>query len=264
MDYTCAVELELELELALLLLLCLVYFVSGFLDGISGGGGLLAVPALLLAGVPPEFVLGTNKLAMLPGTAVSLATFARGGFVTWQLVRVGVPIAVVGTLFGAAAILRFDNAGIGRAIVFLLPLGIAATLLPKKDRGGSEQLARKSLYVAAPLVCAVLGVYDGFFGPGSASFLILAFHCILGLGLLHAAATTKVFNLASVIVALCVFAWHGKILYLLAVPLGATYIGGIYIGSKMAIRSGAAFVRKVLIVSLTLLFASLVWKFYLV
>ncbi len=240
-----------------------MYLATGFIDGISGGGGLIALPALLLAGLPADLALGTNKLAVVLGTAASLSTYVRSGLVVRPLVRVGVPVAVVAALIGSAAIMRFDSAGIGRLIVFLLPAGIAATLFPKKNLGGTGEITARRLYVAAPLVCAVLGLYDGFFGPGSGSFFTLAFHCALGLGLLQAAATTKMFNLSTAIIALLVFMWHGKVLYLLGIPLSAANIAGNYLGSVAAVRIGAGFVRTILIFSLTLLFASLIWKFYI-
>lgn len=252
----------MELELWIVALLCCVYFAAGFIDSIAGGGGLLSVPAFLLTGFPPEIVLGTNKLASCCGMSVALRNYARSGLVVWRSALVGVPVVVLGGALGSKALLLFDSGTIGKIIVVLLPIGIAATFLPKKDRGVQE-LTPKKLYTLLPLICLVLGFYEGFFGPGTGSFFILALHFIMGFGLLHATATTKLLNLAAGMSGLAVFMWHDKVLYLLAIPLAVANICGNYAGSKMAIKIGPSCVKRFLSVSLTLLFASLVWKFWI-
>ncbi len=252
----------MEFDIAVIVALSLVYAVTGCMDGIAGGGGLIAMPALLLAGIAPELALGTNKLVVLFGCVASMSAYARNGLVFWPLVRAGALPSLVAALVGARAILLFDSEGIGRIILFLLPLAVAATLLTKKDKDITE-LPALPLGMGAPLACAALGFYDGFFGPGSGSFYILTFYFVIGLGMLHASATNKVFGLMTVTAGLLVFAWHGKVLYLLGIPLGLANIAGNLLGAKLAMRIGPAVVRKVLLLSITLLFVSLIWKFYL-
>jgi uncharacterized membrane protein YfcA len=252
----------MELDLWIVLLLCFVYFAAGFIDSVAGGGGLIAIPAFLLTGVSPELALGTNKLAATLGTASSLLNYARSGLVYWRLALIGLPAALLGSAFGSRVILFFDSAIIGKLIVLLLPLAMAVTLIPKKDKGVKE-LTPKLLYILTPLVCLVVGFYDGFFGPGAGSFFILALHLAVGLGLLQASATSKIFNLATNLGSLAVFMAYGKVLYLIGLPLALANIAGNLLGSRLAIRIGPEFVRRVLWVSLALLFISLLWKFYL-
>ncbi|MDR2503112.1 MAG: TSUP family transporter [Deltaproteobacteria bacterium] len=251
-----------ELDLWIVLALLPVYFAAGFIDSVAGGGGLIAAPAFLLTGTSPDLVLGTNKLAACMGTASSLINYARSGLALWRMAVVGLPAALLGSFLGTRVILLFDSAYIGRLIVLLLPLGVAATLIPKKDRGRKE-LTRAGLYVFTPLVCLLIGFYDGFFGPGTGSFFILALHLATGVGLLQASATAKIFNLATNLGSLAVFIFYGKVLFALGLPLALANIAGNLLGSRMAIKIGAGFVRRVLSVSLSLLFFSLLWKFYL-
>jgi len=255
---------RMELDILVIFLLCLVYFCSGFIDSIAGGGGLLATPAFLLAGVPPDAVLGTNKMIASLGTASSLITYARSGMVLWKLAAVGLPASLLGGFMGTRTLLLFSNASIGKIIVILLPFGIIATLAPKKlSKDTTSELTPLQLYVLTPLICWAVSFYAGFFGPGSGSFFILALHYGLGLGLVQAAGSNKLFNLASSVGALYVFILNGKVLFSLVLPMAACCIAGNILGSTAAVRTGSDLVRKVLRFSLSLLFISLVWKFFL-
>ena len=236
-----------DTEIWLLAILCGTYFVAGFIDSIAGGGGLISIPVFLLTGVSPELVLGTNKMAACIGTTASLATYARKGYVLWKLAYTGIPCAVLGGFTGSKAILLFDGAQIGKLLVFLLPLGILVTLMPKKESIREQRLNHTSIYVYNPIICFVLGFYDGFFGPGTGSFFILAFHFILKIGLIHASATAKIFNLTTGLGSLVAFSLHGKVLYGLAIPLAIANITGNVIGTRLAMAIGPAFVRKTLL-----------------
>ncbi len=252
-----------EIELWILGILCCVYFAAGFVDSIAGGGGLIAIPSFFLTGIPPELALGTNKMSAALGTASSLMTYARSGFVLWKISFLGLPSALAGAFIGSKALLFFDSAMIGKIIVFLLPLGLLVTLLPKKESDATRDLTARDIYLHAPVICLLLGFYDGFFGPGTGSFFIIAFHLVLGMSLVQASATTKIFNLATGLGGFAAFALEGKVLFLLALPLAAANIAGNIIGSRMVIKTGAPFIRKVLVFSLMLLFASLLYKFFL-
>lgn len=252
-----------EIDLLIVVILCCAYFAAGFIDSIAGGGGLIAIPAFLLTGIPPDLALGTNKLSASLGTASSLMTYARSGFVLWKIATLGLPAALVGAFIGSKTILFFDVEMIGKLVVFLLPLGILVTLIPKQSAKAVTELRSKDIWIFAPAICCVVGFYDGFFGPGTGSFFIIAFHFILRMSLVQASATAKIFNLATGAGGLIAFALQGKVLFGLAIPLAAANIAGNVIGSRMVIRIGAPFIRKVLIFSLFLLFSSLLWKFFL-
>jgi uncharacterized membrane protein YfcA len=254
----------MELELWLVALIGAAFFAAGFIDSIAGGGGLISLPAFLLTGLPPEVVLGTSKTATTFGTGSALLNYARNGLVIWRMAPAGIPASLLGAWLGSQAILLFDSGTIGKIMLFLLPLGAIVTLMPKKtaalSRGGQD-LAFRHLYVYTPLICLALGGYDGFFGPGTGSFFIIAHFLFLKIGLVQASATAKLLNLATNISSMVVFALNGCVLLWLALPLAACNIAGNLAGSRLAIKIGAGFVKKILYVSLSLLFASLIWKF---
>ncbi|WP_018348625.1 sulfite exporter TauE/SafE family protein [Longispora albida] len=251
------------MELLEISLLTLAGFIAGFIDSIAGGGALILVPALLFAGYSPQLALGTEKYVSTVGTLAALYNFAKDKRVVWSLVGVGVVFAVVGAFIGAQVILLFDTNTIGKIITFLVPLGLAVTLLPKKQKRDSDQIDLKSkkILFGAPALCFVIGFYDGFFGPGTGSMLVLGFHLLLRLGLVEASATSKVFNLASNVGALIAFVWTGNILYLVGIPMLLANIAGNYVGSKVALRGGAKVVRGALVGSLVILFGSLLFKY---
>lgn len=221
------------------------------------------VPALLLAGLPTQMALGTNKFSGTLGTLAALMNFARSGLVLWRPALVGVPFALLGAAAGGKCILLIDSATAGKIVIALLPFAAVATLLPRRSGAARNVFSARALYVLTPLICFCVGFYDGFFGPGAGSFYILAFHFGLSMGLIQASATAKVFNMASNLGALVVFLINGQVFLLYAIPLTVANILGNLAGSQMAIRIGAGLVRRFLIVSLVILFATLVWRFYL-
>ena len=253
----------MEFEIWVLALLCCAFFAAGFIDSAAGGGGLITVPSLLMANIPPDLVLGTNKLALALSMPASLITYARSGFVLWRLAAVGAPVVLLSGMAGAQALLFFPTETIGKIILFLLPIAIAVTLMPKRDSGAVSETPATIPYVRMFTICPLLGFYEGFFGPGAGSFFILGLHHFAGLGLIQASATTKVFSFASIFSSLLVFMFNGKVLYMAALPLAAACIVGYIAGTRMAIRIGPAYIRKMLTFIMTLLMASLVWKFYL-
>jgi uncharacterized protein len=251
--------------LAMTIILSLVSFLAGFIDSIAGGGGLLLVPSLLLAGLPPQTALGTNKFAATLGTSMALLNFIRSRKVIWKIAVYGIAFALLGGFSGSKAILSFDNKIVGKIIVFLLPLAALAVIYPRKAHPGAKKnnFSRLDLFLKIPMICFPIGFYDGFFGPGTGSFFILSFYLFLGIGLLQASATTKVFNFLSNLGALVMFLFEGKVIFLLGIPLALANIAGNVVGSHLAIRKGAEVVRTFLLISLSVLFASLVWQYFI-
>ncbi|MFZ5644807.1 MAG: sulfite exporter TauE/SafE family protein [Bacillota bacterium] len=246
----------------LAVILTAVSFLAGFIDSIAGGGGLLLIPSLLFAGLSPQTALGTNKFAATIGTSFALFNFARSKKVVWRIVAVGIVFSLLGAFIGSKTILYFDNETVGKIIVFLLPLAMLGTLLPRKERVPVEELSTRDLNIKVPLICFLIGFYDGFFGPGTGSFLIMAFYLLVGLDLVQASATTKVFNLASCLGALIVFLIEDKVIILLGLPLAIGNILGNYLGSTLAIKKGTNVVRIFLIISFIILFITLLWKYF--
>lgn len=236
---------------------------GGFIDAISGGGGLLTIPALLLCGVPPHVALGTNKVSACMGTAVSLANFAKHGMVHWKMAVYGIPFSILGSWLGSLLALYLHPDLLGKILVALLPVAMLGTLLPPKQKALSTLEATGiRFWLAVPFVCLAIGIYDGFFGPGTGTFLILLLHWVLLLDLLAASATAKAFNLASNISAAISFIWHGAVLWSVGLTMACCFITGNFLGSNFAIHHGAGSVRKFLIVSLILLLASLIWQYF--
>lgn len=244
-----------------ILLLSGMSFLAGFIDAVAGGGGLILMPSLLVAGIPPQMALGTNKFAGMLGTLTALMNFVRSRKVIWKIALAGLAFSLSGAVLGTRAILHFDPAEAGKIIVFLLPFPAILTFMPKKQLKTSvDEFSRLNMYLHVQLLCLVIGFYDGFFGPGTGTFLIFGFYAFLGLHLINASAVSKVFNLASNIGSFVTFVCAGKVLYSIGIPIALANILGGYIGSSMAIKKGQAFIKAILILVFIILFMTLVFK----
>lgn len=252
----------MDIDIWLIMILSAASFLAGFIDSIAGGGGLLLVPSLLIGGLPPQIALGTNKFAATLGTSAALTNFIFNKKVIWKIAAIGIVFALVGASIGSKAILSFDSEMVGKIIVFLLPIAIFVTLTAKKGSNKNLDLKSKKIYILTPIICSIVGFYDGFFGPGTGSFFIIAFSLLLGLNLVSASATSKVFNFISNLGALVIFVLNGKVIYHLGIPLAIANILGNYVGSHLVIKKGARVVKIFLIISLTILMISLVWKYF--
>src|SRR5512133_2279189 len=242
-----------DLGLARVAALTLVALVAGTVDAIAGGGGLLTVPALLAAGLPPHLALATNKGQSVFGSFAALVRFARAGLVDGRRARLTFPLGLAGSLAGAALVLATPPAALRGIVVGLLATAAAFVGL---RRGSPARLEDAPPPRHAPLVAGAIavaiGAYDGFFGPGTGTFLIVAFVALLGDGLAHASAGAKVVNFASNLAAVALFASRGVVLWRIALPMAAAQLGGGWVGAPLAIRRGDALVRRVVVVTLAL------------
>ena len=239
-------------------------FAAGFIDSIAGGGGLVSLPAALLAGLPPHAAMGTTKLMSTLGTTVSLWLYAKSKMMDWGIAAKGMGFSLAGSVVGTLLALAVAPDTLGKIILFLLPVAAAICFYPHKNR--KKATAPKNSggvgLVLTGLVCGLIGMYDGFFGPGTGTFLILGLHFVLGLDLVRASGTAKTFNLASNSASMVTMACNGQVIYALALPMALANIGGNIIGSRLALSKGAGVVRKVLYVSLTLLFLTLLHRYW--
>ena len=231
-----------------LLALCAFAFVAGFIDAVAGGGGLIQVPAvlLLLPNVPVATGLGTNKFASIWGTS----------FATWQYAR-QVPMEWRATLPTAAAALAFSFVGAAtvahlppqvlKPLILALLVGVLAWTLRRKDLGAlhAPKLSHGAQFWIGLATGAVLGFYDGFFGPGTGSFLIIAFVGLFGFSFLAASASAKAVNVITNFAALAYFVSHGNVAYAYAVPMAACNVAGSFTGTRLALKLGSRFVRAV-------------------
>jgi uncharacterized membrane protein YfcA len=236
-----------EITLYILTLLFLAAFVAGFVDAIAGGGGLITVPAMLIAGLPPLDTLATNKLQSLFGSGSATLAYARGGHVA---LGTQFPMAVMSALGAAlgAALTTFVPGDVLRALLPVLLVVIALYFLLKPSLGDADKHQRMTPFLFGLTLVPLIGFYDGIFGPGTGSFFMLAFVTLLGYGMLKATAHTKMLNFASNIGAFAVFAISGVIHWKVGLVMGAGQFLGAQAGSRLAMRSGAIIIRPLLVI----------------
>jgi uncharacterized membrane protein YfcA len=251
----------MEFQLSQYLLIGVMSFAAGFIDSIAGGGGLISLPAYISIGVPPHFALGTNKLSSTCGTSFAVFRFFRHGSIDPRVALFSAAGALVGSPLGAALALVVDEGVIKALLIVLLPV-VAFFVLFKKDFGLEDRSGGLSSLRIALLSAAVglsIGMYDGFFGPGTGTFLILAFTGLLGLSLVKASGNAKVVNLSSNVGALVTFLLNGRVFVVLGLVAAVFNIAGNWIGSGLAIKRGAKVIRPVFVVSVSLLLAKILW-----
>jgi len=254
--------LNSEYYYLIILGLTFVAFFAGFIDSVAGGGGLLMAPALLLVGISPQYALGTNKFIAIFGTSTAVINFARKGKIIWKIAVIGLIAAMIGSVIGTKTILLFDEETVAKIILTLLPLTAVIVFIPKKTiKSEISEFKNREIYLITPIISLVLGFYDGFFGPGTGTFLVLLFYAFLGINLVNASAITKVINLSSGIGSFITFAFAGKILYAVGIPLIIGNILGAFIGSKLAMTKGQGFIKYMIIIVFILLFISLLYKY---
>jgi uncharacterized protein len=228
-----------------LVLLVVAGFFAGVADAIAGGGGLICLPALLASGLPTHLALGTNKAQSVWGTLAALITFWRADRIDRRAALRNFPVALVGSLLGVALVMRVAPATL-RPVVIVLLVAAAVLMLLRKPSRDHDDLHPKHLWIGATL-SLVIACYDGFFGPGTGTFLIVGFVVFCGRSIGGATADAKVVNFASNLAAMIVFAIGGKVMWHLAAPMAAAQIIGGVIGARLAIYRGAALVRAMVL-----------------
>ena len=234
--------------------------VAGFVDSIAGGGGLIVIPALLFAGVPPLFALGTNKLQSVFGTAVALRNYWRSGLVEWRPNRLTVVLVFIGAVGGALIVQSIQTRLLG-LIVPLLLIAAALYILLSPRMTDKDAHHRVTTAGYAPIGGAV-GFYDGFFGPGAGTFYATSLVALRGYGLTRATALTKLFNLTSASASLVLFAYGGHLLWLLGLCMAAGSMAGGWLGSHSALKFGARLIRPLLVAISLALTAKLLWGYF--
>ena len=244
-----------------LLIVCPLLFVAGLCDAIAGGGGTIRLPALMLAGLPTHFALGTNKMCMSMGTAVAVYRYGKSGRIRWGLSLTASVGAVLGAILGARVALWIDDKYMQYILLVLLPASALFLALNRNfgQEGREKHLSPARTSLIAFLCGAGVGAYDGFFGPGAGTFYIMALSAALGLGLTEASADSKVMNTASNVGALVTFILGGVVLWKLAIPGIICTMSGNYVGSNLAIKNGSRFVRPVMAVMIVLLFVKTIY-----
>ncbi|MBB5708802.1 TSUP family transporter [Sphingomonas xinjiangensis] len=236
----------MALSLELIAALAAVAFVAGFIDALAGGGGLLTLPALLAAGIPPVSAIATNKLQSSCGTGGAFLAFARKGHVDFRRFRVPALCVFLGSALGAYVLQSIDSSFLS-ALMPLLLVAMALYFLLAPRMGEEDRHARLGK-VALLLLLAAIGFYDGFFGPGTGSFFTTALVALAGLGLVRAIAHAKFLNFASNIAGLLVLIVSGKVLWVLGLAMAVASVAGNQLGAHSAMRFGGRGVRPLLVV----------------
>jgi hypothetical protein len=231
----------------LLALLVGVALVAGCIDAIAGGGGLLTLPALLWAGLPPVEALATNKLQGTFGTASAALRFLRHGAIDLRALGPAALLTFAGSAGGSWLVGHIDPGALARLLPALL-VAFALYFLFSPRVGDPPSRRRVGLPAFGLLAGAGIGFYDGFFGPGTGSFFALAFVALLGYGLRQATASSKLLNFASNLAALLVFALGGHVAWALGLGMAAGQWIGAWVGAHLVIQHGARLVRPLLVV----------------
>ena len=232
-----------------LIFLCIMGFIAAFVDAIAGGGGLITVPAYLLAGFPPHLALGTNKFASTTGSFTSAGKFIKAKKVNFEYLKFVVPLVFIGAVLGVKTVLLVDQSFL-YPIVMLLILIVGIYTLLSKNIGvehNYQGLTKKTL-TAGLILGFSLGFYDGFFGPGTGSFIIFGLIYIFKLDFVHASGNAKVMNFVSNLASLITFALSGKINYQYGIIIGCFMVLGAQLGSKAALKKGAKLIKPIFVV----------------
>ena len=234
------------ITLELLIGLTAVAALAGFIDAIAGGGGLLTVPALLWAGLPPIQALATNKAQAVFGSFTAATHFVRRGRVELRLLAPAVALTFAGSAVGTVLVQRLDPEFLRRLVPLLL-LGFALYFLLSPRLGRHDATPRIGYWPFAVVVGASVGFYDGFFGPGTGTFFAAGFVLLLGYDLTRATAGTKVLNFTSNFASLLLFAAAGQVLWPLGLAMGLAQMVGARLGAHLVIRHGGRLVRPLLV-----------------
>ena len=231
-----------------IILLCMAGFFASFVDSIAGGGGLISVPAFMLAGLPPHMVLGTNKFSATAGSLTSSLKFIKSGKANFKLLKYLIPFTFLGSMLGVKAVLHIDQKFLN-ALVLILIMFIGIYTLFSKSLGLEDKfkgLTKKNVIYGVILALS-LGFYDGFFGPGTGSFLVFGFINIFGFNFVTSSANARILNFTSNVTALILFALSGKINYMLGLPVAVFMILGAKMGTTVALNKGSKLIKPIFV-----------------
>ncbi|MBR1671449.1 MAG: sulfite exporter TauE/SafE family protein [Fretibacterium sp.] len=241
-----------------LLIICPLVFLAGFVDAIAGGGGLISLPAHLIAGLPVHFAIATNKMSAAMGTSLATARFAWKGYIPWKLSSFCVVCALTGSALGARGALMLSDHVFKIIMLAVLPLTAFYVLRGRGLTAEKEPYGEGRTTLLSMGIAFALGVYDGFYGPGTGTFLILLLMGGAHLTLQKANGTAKAINLTTNLAALAVFLLNDKVLIPLGLIAGAFNVAGSYFGTRFFERGGAKAVRPVMIGVLVIFFVRVI------
>lgn len=245
----------MEITLTTFLIVCPLVFLAGLIDAIGGGGGLISLPAYLFAGLPAHMAVGTNKMSSACGTSVVTVRLLKNRLVDLKLSVPAILMAIAGASVGSNIALVVPEEVFLKIMVFVLPV-IAVLVLNKKivrDDGADKIEHSVKTYIVTGIISFVVGIWDGMYGPGTGTFLIIAFTAILKMSMKSANGLAKIVNLTTNITSLAVFLMNGVVIVELGIVAAAFNMLGGYIGAGLAIKNGGKIIRPVILLVLVLL-----------
>ena len=247
------------LDPLLLLALLGVGMLAGFVDAIAGGGGMIALPAIMATGISPVAALATNKMQSIIGTAMAGITYWRRGFVDIKKLLPAVVMTFLGSMLGAFTVASIDVSFLSVAVpVALIAIALYFLFAPKLS--DADRVARLPEHIFIPVMGFLIGFYDGIFGPGTGSFFSIGFVVLFGLGLTRATGHTKILNCTSNLAALVIFIPQGHVVWPFAIAMAIGQIIGGYVGARTGIKFGATLIRPlVVVVSIAMAAKLLFW-----
>lgn len=247
-----------------LLIICPLVFLASLLDAVAGGGGLISLPAYLLAGLPPHNAIATNKLSSCIGTVASTGRFIKNKCVDWPTAIPSAALAVLGSIAGANLVLGISDNAIRYVMLLLIPV-LAFVVLKKRNLSGAElePVSRKRQFIVILTAALVVGMYDGFYGPGTGTFLLLAYTQLARLPLNLAAGNVKIANLSSNVGSLIVFLINGQTILPLGLIAAVFALSGHFLGAGLLLKNGSRIVKPFILIVLGLLFFRLIYDLFL-
>lgn len=251
----------MELKLQTCLIVLPLVFLAGFIDSIAGGGGLISLPAYLIAGLPAHLASGTNKMSAVFGTALATVKYGRDKTIVYKAALPAVAGALPGAWLGAQLQMLVPERAVYIFMMTAIPV-IALTMLLRSDKLDRSDAGKTVKLWVCFIIGLMIGTYDGFFGPGTGTFLMMAFSMFCGLDLVKANGSAKLVNLSSNVAALASFFTGSNVLIALAVPAAVCNMAGAYLGSHLAVKKGAKIIRPMFFTVLALLLATVIYRFF--
>lgn len=252
-----------KVQLTKIIFLCIAGFIASFVDSIAGGGGLISLPAFLMAGIPPYFSLGTNKFAATAASFTSSIKYVKSGKTNKEILKYLLPCTFIGAVIGVKTVLKIDQQ-ILYILVLIMVLFVGVYSMFSKTIGAEDNYtgADKKKIAEGMILALSIGFYDGFFGPGTGSFLIFGLIGIYGFNFLAAGGNARMLNFASNITALLLFAVSGRIDYYYGIPVAVCMIFGAQYGTKFALKHGSKYIKYIFVTMSLALAAKMLWSIF--
>lgn len=233
-----------DITISWIIVFVITGFIAGYIDSIAGGGGMIQVPVLLYSGIPPVFVLATNKMASLFGTLMATIKYFLSKKISMKIVSIAIIPCLIASYIGSKLVMYIPDEIIKWAILVAIPIALFFLLKKSKDiKEEDTKLTNKNIVLAT----APIGFYDGILGPGTGTYMTIAMKKFLHIDYIIATASTKPLNLATNVGSAIAFVMAGKVLWMIAIPMAIANMLGSYVGTHFAIKGGEVFIKKVLI-----------------